>query len=375
MILFSIEILNLECSLLSFIKISFLILVAMLISSCGYIYGDDGLIKSKKFDYVNSKKSKDLKTPDDLTHKGQSNYAITPPIATKQKKYVVGQKLSHFAPTQLLAVMENTRVDRTSKQPAVLIVDKKETLWKTSVDFLEKHNFKNTTYNQKEGVITTDWIAIKEGGIWLGLDGLDDVELNRAKFKITISKGEIKDEHRLMAVRFDSQSRLDDDEPWSSQTVLWRDSADFLNLLLSHYDRQIRLQEAEHQSQVMAGFKVTLGTDAKGNPALLTNAKENLIWEKIPKVVIELGFKLIDKDVQQKIYFMEYEPIENGFFASLFDSSNSDFVLQEGAYQLNVAEKGAQYSITLKDQEGVGLDAELMVKLFPAFSRLFGDRR
>lgn len=347
----------------------------LVVSGCGYIYGDDGLIKSQRYEYINAKQSRELKMPPNLSHKDKADYTLLPNIGKQGKKGAYGKNLGQAAPTQLLAVLENSRVDRKSEQPAVLIIDRLEFLWQTATKFFETHNIGTSIQDRQNRVLISQWMAIDEGGIWLGLDGSEEPDLIRAKYKISIEKGEIKGEQKLIVERIASQAREDDDQAWTDKPVSWQESADMMNLLLSYYDTRLRIQEARHEQQVMVGFKVELGQDAGGSAALLTEANEALVWEKIPKVMRELGFTIIDKDTRQKTYFMEYQIPKEGFFASLFESEATHLPLEEGAFQMTVGEIGSQRTITFKNGEGVAVKAELLVKLYPEFSRLFGDRR
>jgi len=360
---------------LSLIKLSFIIVFILFLSGCGYIYGDNGLIKSQKFDYVNAKQSKDLKIPEPLSHDGKANFTVLPKIGAKAENQLFGKELSQAAPVQLLAVLDNTRVDKNSTVPAVLIVEDRDFLWQTVAKFLDKHQVATSVLDQDNYAVISQWVGVEDAGVWLGIDGTDDIELNRAKYKISISEGQIRGEHKLVVERIKNQFRSDDDEPWNERLVQWHESADMMNLWLSYYDTQLRLKEIRHQQKLMAGFKVELGKDTSESPALVTNAKQSMIWEKIPRVMAEIGFRVIDKDLRQNTYFMEYEKPKEGFFASLFSEEQSKLPLEEGAYQITVDESGERRTITFKDGQGVALEAELLVKLYPELSRLFGDRR
>lgn len=360
---------------MSLFRLIFLISLLLVLSSCGYIYGDDGLIKSQKYDYLQARQTKPLELPTDLAHKSEADFTVVPNIGLKGEKAIYGRSLTQAAPIQLLAVLDNTRVDRKSDVPTVLVSDRLDFIWQTAKFFLEERSIKTTVIDEDEKVIISAWMPIEEGGIWLGLDGGDDLDLIRAKYKISISAGDIKGEHRLAVERTASQYREDDDLAWEDKPVTWQESADMMNLILSYYDTRIRVQQAKRQLKVMAGFKVELGQDSERNAALITSAKENLVWQKIPKVIGELGLKIIDRDRRQKTYFLEYEQEEPGFFANLFESESSNLPIEPGAYQLVVSEIGEQRVLTLKDGEGVALPTDIVVKLFPDLSRLFGDRR
>ncbi len=356
-------------------KLSLVTLLILLVSGCGYIYGDDGLIKSQKYAYTKAKQEKDLIIPPPLEQTDKINYTIVPEIGDKAKNAAMGKDLSQKAPVQLLAVLDNTRVNRDSKIPSVLITDTQDFIWQTVIIFMKQRNISLETLDAENFTAITQWLNIEEGGLWLGVDGEDEPDVIRAKYKIQVKPGQIKDEYELLVERIASQRRADDDEAWQSEKPKWRDSADMMNLLLSFYDTRLRVEKMKHQRAILAGFKVELGQDKEGNPALLTEAKETLVWEKIPKVMKGLGIKIVDKDARQKAYFLEYKAPEEGFFASLFDETVPKLALEDGEYQIVIGEVGDRRSIALKDGEGNSITAELLVKLYPELSRLFGDRR
>ena len=360
---------------MSLFRLSFVLSLLLALSSCGYIYGDDGLIRSQKYDYLRAEQTAPLKLPADLKHKSRADYTVVPNIGAKGEKAAFGRSLTQEAPIQLLAVLDNTRVDRKADIPTVLVSDRLDFIWQTAKFFFEERAVKASVLDEENKVILSGWIPIEEGGIWLGLDGSEEPDLIRAKYAVKVSPSEIKGEHSLSVERIASQTRQDDDLPWQDQQITWQESADMMNLILSYYDTRIRVQQAKRQRTVLAGFKVELGQDSENNAALITSAKEDLVWQKIPKVITELGMKTIDRDRRQKTYFLEYEKEETGFFASLFDEESTSLPLESGAYQLVISELGEQRVLTLKDGEGVALPTNIVVKLFPDLSRLFGDRR
>ncbi len=357
------------------IKISTVLGMSVFVSGCGYIYGDNGLIKSQEYDYLHAKETKELEVPTPLVHKNKSNYTVVPQIGASAQNNQSGKQLSQAAPIQLLAVLDNTRVDKKSEIPAVLIIDNVDFIWQTVTKFFQKHEVKVEKQDGQDRWLVTEWIPIEAGGIWLGLDGSDEPNLERAKYKVSISDSNLPGEYRLVIERIQSEIRTDNDLPWQPHTISWQESADMMNLVLSHYDTRIREQEAARQLKIMAGFKVELGQNQSQEAALLTDAEQKLVWEKIPRVMREIGMVILEKDDKQKTYFMEYKGKEEGFFASLFDSTETKELFQEGAYQVTVGDLGNRRTITFRDGQGDAVEASLLVAAFPELSRLFGDRR
>ncbi|MBV1909698.1 MAG: outer membrane protein assembly factor BamC [Kangiellaceae bacterium] len=360
---------------MNLIRLSVVVVISSALSACGYIYGDNGLIKSQEYDYLTAKQTKELKIPDTLSHKDKANFTVVPKIGQKAENQPQGKDLTQEAPIQLLAVLDNTRVDKQSDIPAVLVMDNADFVWQTITKFLENNKIKVSSIDETERKITTAWIPIEEGGIWLGIEGDEKAELERGKYQIIIGESNLPGEYRLSVARIESQQREDDDEQWSERRISWQESADMMNLILSYYDTRIRVQEATHQLKIMAGFKVELGQNEQSEAALLTAAEETLVWEKIPRVMRELGMAIMEKDLKQKTYFMEFKAEEEGFFASLFSNDVDNSLFEDGSYQVTVGEVGQQRTLTLKNGEGEAVDATKLVALFPELSRLFGDRR
>lgn len=345
------------------------------ISSCGFIYGDDGLIRSQEYDYVKAKEDKPLKLPDGLAHKSEADYTHLPSIGKLAENLSLGKNLDATAPVQILAVLDNTRVDHQLDIPAVYIIDEVLFVWDSINNFISVYKIDADINDKDKAIVLTDWVAIDERGIWVDLDGSKEAELNRAKFSFKMLKSDVPNELKLIIERKASESRQDEDDAWSKKPVSWADSADMMNLFLSYYDKELQLRELKYRQKVLAGFKVELGQNAQNEAVLITEASHLLVWEKTPKVMLEIGFTIIDKDVRQNTYFLELKSPEPGFFASLFDESESTLPISPGTYQIVVGNVGNNRSILIKDEQGLAIDAALMVKLFPKLSRLYGDRR
>ncbi|PHS13785.1 MAG: hypothetical protein COA86_16525 [Kangiella sp.] len=349
--------------------------VSFYISGCGFIYGDDGLIKSREFEYVNAKESKSLKLPPGLVHQSKADFTQLPSIGKLASEQNIGSALDPSAPVQILAVLENTRLDSQSSLPAVYILDEVLFVWESIQKFFVEYNIDSNINKEDKAIVLTNWVAVDERGIWIELDGSEEAELNRAKFSFKMVKSDIPNELKLIVERNASESRVDEDDEWELASVTWADSADMMNLFLSYYDKQLQIRQHQYRQRIMAGFKVELGQNTKNEAVLVTKALHSLVWEKTAKVMLELGFIIIDKDIRQNTYFLELQSPEPGFFASLFDETESTLPLDAGTYQVVVGEIGENRSILIRDEQGLALEASLVVKLFPNLSRLYGDRR
>ncbi|MCW9017353.1 MAG: outer membrane protein assembly factor BamC [Kangiellaceae bacterium] len=356
-------------------KLAVILLTVLVTTGCSYIYGEDGLIKDRAYEYIEARQAKELKIPGDLVQEDKANYAQVPTIGKKAQSAPSGKELEVGAPIQLLAVLENMRINKQSEHPSVFISDSAINIWQSIVKMFEENEITPAVMDQKQYYLDSGWVAVDERGVWLGIENREEVDEFRAKFKITITPGNLKGEQSLTVERIQAQKFDDESDKWENQPTFWQDSAEMLNLIISSYDVSVSTREREMRKRAIAGFKVKLGKDSENNAALVTAAEKEDVWQKLPRVLEALQFEMSDRDRTLMTYFIEYKYEEPGFFASLFDDEVEKLPIEPGNYQVTLSELGEQTAITFKDGAGQPLEAALMVKLYPSLSQLFGDKR
>ncbi len=356
-----------------FQKLSF-VFASLALTGCSYLYSEDGLIKDRTYEYLDAKQAKDLKVPNDLKQKNKINYAQVPAIGEDAKKAPFGKDLKVNAPVQILAVLENVRLDKSAKFPTVFITDDIQFIWNNINEVFEEKEISPLIMDEAEHFIDTGWLAQDEDGIWLGLEGNDEIDEFKTRYEIHIGKGQLNNEYRIETRRVGAQRLDDETDQWVNVPNFWHDSAEMLNLIISNYDLKVAQRDKKKRNRAIANFKVELSTDEQNNAALVTSADKEDVWQKLPEVLLDLGFEVSDRDRQLMTYFVEFVPEEEGFFASLFGEEAQQLELEEGNYQVSVSEKGQQTAITLKDEQGTPIEAALLTKLYPALSARFGEK-
>lgn len=360
---------------MNFTKAILPVLTILLLSGCSYFYGEDGLIRDTEYDYLKAKQSKGLEVPAPLVHKNLSNFTKVPAIGSQAKIAPTGTSLPIAAPSQIMAVLDNVRENKQSQDPAVFIEDKIDFVWSAVVDLLNENSITPGKVQKKDGYIDTGWVAQDERGVWLGIEGKEEVDEFRARYEIKIEPADVKTEVVLTVKRVLAQRLDDDSDQWVEVSSFWHDSAEMLNLMLASYDQKVAERNINMRSRVIAGFSVELGVDTEKNTALLAKVDKELAWEKLPKVLNALHFEIQDKDRRTMTYFFKFEREEEGFFASLFEQEKEELPLEDGDYQVVLSDVGDKVAYTFKTGEGVALDSALVAKLYPTLSKLFGDRR
>lgn len=348
------------------------------LSACGYIYGENGLIKDVTYDYLKAKEEKDLVIPKDLQHQSKANYALIPAIGKQSKNATTGKQLIDAPPTQILDVMDNVRVDTESAtEPAVFIAENAQFLWKSLQEFLQSSKIVAKTLDAQGGLLDTGWISYEDDNIWEGIEGEDEVDDFRARYQFIITQGKRSNELRLQSRFIAAEIFNDDSDQWekaddSNKQSYHQHSIDILNMFLSFYEQQ-SLQRQVQSTKLLAKFDVELGKNENNQAALIAHAKQEVVWRQLPRVLQKVNFIIDDQDNQLITYFFKYKKDDPGFFASLFGAEKDGIPLETGEYQVVLSELGERTAITFKDAEGKALSDEIVVKLYPKLAKYFGN--
>ncbi len=356
------------------VKIGF-VGVALTLAGCSSLYGEDGLVKDTSQEYLAASQTKDIEMPAGLSHKTKVDYAPVPQIGSKAQKAPIGSEIGFVAPTQILAVLDNVRVNKQAENPTVYIIEDSSFLLNSIISLFEEKEIRLAKKDLSQNIIETEWVSLDERGVWLGMAGEEDLEDFRAKFRVTMESGVLNGEKQLTVERFDAQKYNDDTDKWQAIPSFWEDSAQMLNMVISNYDKVASERDKELRTKNLAGFKVRLAKDEDDNAALVTEVDIDQAWSKVPEVLKTLNFDVNDRDRRLMTYFVKYENEEPGFFASLFDSDKKALPLESGEYQVTVRQLGELTAIIFRDGQGAPLSSEIMVKLYPELSKSFGANR
>ncbi|MGX5174341.1 outer membrane protein assembly factor BamC [Aliikangiella sp. IMCC44653] len=355
------------------IKLS-LVGICSILTACSSIYGDDGLIKDSSYEYLEAKQVEPLVLPEGLHQKRKLNYTLVPQIGEIAAKAPAGKELALQAPTQILDVLDNIRVNKQSDLPSVFIIDEKAFVAQSIVNLFTENKVE-LTKKESQKVIETGWVALDSRGVWLGLAGEEDVDEFRAKYRVVFGEGVQRGELSLHVERIAAQKLNPDTAQWETIPSFWEDGAQMLNMLIANYDNAATAREAEARAKAPKGIKVRLAKDDKGNAALVTEVAIEQVWALLPEILPTLNFNINDKDRRLMTYFVSYKPTESGFFASLFTAEKVSLPLEAGEYQIAVRQLGEMTAVIFSDAQGSPLDIKKLTEMFPQLSASFGRQR
>jgi len=364
---------------LRLIKVLMILSLSILITSCGLIYGDSGLIKDNEYTYLDSKLGNSLKIPEGMENIHIVDEYVIPPIAKEARNYSLGKDLSQRAPTLILAVDANSGVFTRDERyaPTVWFRIKEIEVWQALLDYLQKNNIPIKNKKIADGVIETDWIEKDQSSLLADWFGSDDVRAMRYKYRFTLSKSKKRRLQLLSVQNFDSQSSSYDNK-WKNIQTSRLQAIQFMNGFLGSWSQQRDYEARKRVFTANKGIDLALGHDNNDNPAMMAKADFLQSWERLARVLASLGFEIEDKDQTLGIYFVSYSgPQSSSFMESIKfwkSSDNNELPLKEGDYQLNLSALTDETAITLFKKDGGVVSSDVLNKIYPDFAEQFGNR-
>ena len=360
-------------------KLLFLLSCTITLTGCGWLYGEEGLVKDNEYTYLDSKVGNALIIPEGMDDIRIVDEYPIPDITPEAANYPTGKELTQLAPTLILAVDVNSGVFTRDEKyaPTVWFRIKEIEVWQALVTYLQKNNIPVENKKIGEGVIETDWIIEDESSIIGDWFGSDDIKAMRYKYRFTLTKSKKRNLQLLSVQNFASQS-MGYETSWKDDNKSRVQAIEFMNGFLGTWSQQRDLEARRRVLAANKGIELELGHDNNDNPAMMARADFLQSWERLARVLESLGFEIDDKDQTLGIYFVSYSGVETDSFIDSIkfwkSSDNNELPLKEGEYQLNLSALSETTAITMFTKDGKAISVDALNKIYPDFAEQFGNR-
>lgn len=333
-------------------------------------------------EFVNAEVTPSLTIPSSLTAPAYTKEFEIPPVGAKVNTDIVGKKLDIRAPLQVLPMAEGTHVEEGSENIKIVIesidnsIDLKQEIFDTIRGSLTSANIGILLDNQEGGFIETDWIdneEIIESNWW----SADKIYQLRQRYRYDI---EIKPHGRTANVTI---NLVEHEEFFdgNNQGVLLsgedkrRYTIDRLNnsvAYLSAKREQLLRENRLRQSQGIALELVNGAGDA--DAYWLADAKFKQVWERLRIVLPELGFDIMDMDMNKGLYYVNLEE-SGGFWSSLWGDESLN--LEKGNYRIVIvnSDDPLKTKIMLRDAADEAVKDDVAVQVYQTIADLMGEKR
>lgn len=347
------------------------------IASCSSV--GERQIASGGFKYLEVPESdKKLIVPAELKEPRRSNQYALPQLQTQNNAKLKGEDIKVTSPRLVLPLVAGSHVEEGANTAKVNFdkIDDSTALdtaiWDKVLSYLEKNNIGVESFNRGSNELVTDWVISRTeiDSSWYEIS--DKFAEHAKKFKLSLDiapHGRTASLENQIVAYINEQGNSD----LSSLSPIKKrdDEAEFLNYIITEYDFNVRLAQAQRVSKIKEGFSSALGFDPDGDSAYLIDAEFGDAWPRLLLVLRKMNFDVVDLDQSSGILFVVYNGEDEGFFTNLFGTQA--LPLKQGNYRIFVKRAGQKTSVTLKDNESVTLDIDTVTGIFPAFKEFMAS--
>lgn len=140
------------------------------------------------------------------------------------------------------------------------------------------------------------------------------------------------------------------------------------NLVMAKYDQDSREQARLAAEKQRQHVPVSLGSDRSGLPVLIARAPYDNMWVRLPNVLAELGFTVIDRSRSQGLIEVKYNEPDDMVWQTL---GTEPVALSEAKYRILVGDLGNRTSINITDDEGKPVEQSALDSMAPALTAAF----
>lgn len=343
----------------------------------------NGLLEGKKIDYKSARPAGNtLEVPPDLTQLTRDDRYSVPDVSPRgvatYSAYEGDREASaQVATTEVLAPVDNMRIERAGTQRWLVVQAPPEDLWPQLRDFWTELGFIVDIDQPALGIMETDWAEDRaqipqdflRATLGRLFDGLFSTS-QRDKFRTRIEEGkepgtvEVFISHRGVEEVYNSVDETSTIwQPRESDPEL---EIEMLRRLMIYLGaEETRAEAVLEASSDSTPERATLGLP-DGRLGLLVDESFDRAWRRVGLALDRVGFTVQDRDRSQGLFFVRYiDPDEEarrkrdnqrGFFSRLFSFGSSDDEKTGAEYRILVEGDRDTSQVTVLSAEG-GVDS------------------
>ncbi|MEZ8106964.1 MULTISPECIES: outer membrane protein assembly factor BamC [Vibrio] len=325
-------------------------LAVLVLSACSG--GADRRRQAKDdFEYLNTPELTQLNLPEDATPQFYPNFDI--PMGDFEGG--VGQNVDIRPPQQVLELIPGARAERQNGEVTLWLLTEGEMdkVWQTAIDMLNTRNI--ALLENSSDRVETDWVS------WISED--EETEIG-SRYEITRFKANNRFAFKVNLIDWREGSTV---KP-VTQTNKERYNAFMTNLVTVKYDQNLRDEAAIRAQELVKQIPISMGVDRSGFPVIIARTPYNILWQRLPSLLPELGFSLEGRNQSQGTMKAKYAAPDDEFWESI---GTKPIELNGGTYTFLFGDLGNRTSINVTDAGGKPVEEALLKSLAPVLSAMF----
>ncbi|CAM4228963.1 outer membrane protein assembly factor BamC [Vibrio agarivorans] len=305
------------------------------------------------FEYLNTPELTEWKAAEGSQVEVYPNYRI--PQGEYQGE--IGRSVDIRPPQQILELIPGARVERDNGEATLWLLrgEEQERVWQTMLGMLANTN--TDIVNQTNDRVETGWVT------WNSED--EDVELG-SRYEITRFEANNRYGFKISLIDWKEAGTV---KPVSA-TNKERYNALMTNQVTARYDQQLR-EEAERKAQeLVKQIPITMGTDRSGLPVIIARTQYNVLWQRLPSLMPNMGFTIEERNQSQGQMKARFAAQDDEFWQEI---GVKPVNLEAGVYTFLFGDLGNRTSINITDSKGKPVAEELLQDMAPVIAALVSE--
>jgi outer membrane protein assembly factor BamC len=314
--------------------------IALFVSGCGFIFGDDGIFRDRSEDYKKAPELPVVSVPEDKDSEAlQELYAI-PPV--DESLVLTGEfEVPRPAPLVAGANEEMVRIQKLGDESWALIGAAPGQVWPQVRSFLSAAGIQVGRIDARQGIMETDWLELEGKPM-------------ASRFRFRIDQGVQRNTSELHILQM---NQAGDIETWPAVSDSQQQEADMLRAVsqyLADSSDAAPISMIADQS-ISASGKVAIRQSADGGAYIELALPYERAWASLGRSLEKSGFEVTDRDRSGGKYYAQFvekaDEEEGGWFSWMF--GGDDDQLERQNLLVNIRSVNEEIvNITLQAQEG-----------------------
>lgn len=311
----------------------FIAALALMLSGCGYLFGDDGIFRDTKNDYKNARELPEMQLPEGRRVDGQLDEIYPIPEVNNDDFATRGDQAPRPEPLLAASAEQMVRIQRLGEDSWALIAIPPGQLWPQVRSFMAAANIPIGRVDARAGLIESTYLELQE-------------QDRPARFRFRVERGVQRGNSELHVLQMFR----------TSEAGAWPESSD---------DFELESEMLRSVAQFIANSADNAPVSMMAEQSIAATGKLQLIeegdlaylrlelpfdraWASVSRAIEDAGFAITDRNRSTGSYYMTYvgtEEEEDGGWFGWFGSDDDENPLRDVPLLVTVEDSGDEVQL------------------------------
>ncbi len=327
--------------------------VAML-SSCGTFFGDDGMFRDRKNDYLQEKLLPPLAVPAGINYEAEDELFVIPKV-TNESLPKDNFQVPRPAPLVNASSDNSVRIQKLGDERWILVDLPPSHLWQRLKNFLAENKIPVVREQADQGLLETGWL--KQLG--------DDAPKTKERYRFRVEQGVQRSSCEVHILQYQqpfaaaSAEQID----WPENSVSADREQQMVQTLAQHLASSSEFASVSLLAQGIGSVsRVNLVRNSSGEPVVKLSLPFERAWASLGSALKKADFDVVDLNRSEGLYYVAFDPENDddkpGFFSRMFGAGKQDEDDEAKSYLFNVERVDDGVQIGIRKSADKKLDEE-----------------